>query len=133
MMRRASRLEHILSRTPARIDQRSVPQLFPSGEIKCAPLALHIRAKAAADVRPFVPAQAEPAQVFDDGVAKFRTATHRIEILDPKNKRAAVLFGAFLRAPESDGVSDMEITGRRWGDPAAVGNFRFQIGDFRLA
>jgi hypothetical protein len=75
----------------------------------------------------------KPAQILHDGVAKFRTATSGIEILDPQDECAAIFFGAFLRAPESDGVSDMKITGRRWGDPAAVENFRFQIADFRLA
>jgi hypothetical protein len=94
---------------------------------------LHIRRKISAGVRPFVPAQSKPTQIFNDGVAKFRTAASGIEILDPQDERTSVSLRAFLRAPESNGVADMKITGRRGSDPAAVMDFRFQIGDFRLA
>jgi hypothetical protein len=73
---------------------------------------LHIRRKWSAHVRPFIPAQSEPAQVVDDGVAKFRGTPIAIEILDPQDQSSEVLFGAFLRAPESDGMSEMKITGR---------------------
>jgi hypothetical protein len=72
-------------------------------------------------------------KVFDDGVAKLWPTSIPIQILDSENKRSASLSSAFLRAPKRYRVPDVKITSRRWGDAAAVGNFRFQIGDFRLA
>ena len=72
-------------------------------------------------------------QIFHDGVAKFRRAPVAIEILDPKNESPALLFGAFLGPPESDGMPEMKITRRRWGNAAAIGKFRFQFLGLRLA
>jgi len=80
-----------------------------------------------------VPAQSEPAQIVDNGGPKFGRATIAIEIFDPQDQASLVLGSAFLRAPKGDRVTEMEITRRRRSDPAAVGNFRFQIADFRLA
>jgi hypothetical protein len=94
---------------------------------------LHVRRKRSAQIRPFIPTQSEPTQIFDNGVSKFRRAPIAIEIFDAEDQWSAVLCGAFLRPPESDGVTEMKITCRGGGDTAAVGNFRFQIADFRLA
>jgi hypothetical protein len=77
--------------------------------------------------------QSKPAQVFHDRPAKFWPAPIAIQIFNSKNELPPTRRGAFLRAPERHRVADMQITGRRRRDSAAVGNFRFQIGDFRLA
>jgi hypothetical protein len=72
-------------------------------------------------------------KIFDDGVTKFCRAPISIQIFDSENELSAALLGAFLSAPEGDGMPRMKITCRRWGDSAAIGNFRFQITDLRLA
>jgi hypothetical protein len=81
----------------------------------------------------FIPSQSKPAQVFNDGVAEFRRAPIVIQVLDAENELATTPLSAFQGAPEGDGMAKMKITCRRWGDSAAIGNFRFQIADFRLA
>jgi hypothetical protein len=133
MVRRARGLKDILPRTGARIDQRRVPQFPPRREINFAPFALEVRPQRSARVRPLVPAQSEPAKVFNDRAAKFWPASVAVQIFNSKNKLSATRLSAFLRAPERQRMADMKVTGRRGGDSAAVGNFRFQIGDFRLA
>jgi hypothetical protein len=94
---------------------------------------LDVRRKRSTQIRSFIPTQSEPAQIFDNGVSKFRRAPIAIEIFDAEDQLSVVLLGAFLRPPESDGVAEMKITCRGRCDAAAVGNFRFQIADFRLA
>ena len=133
VVRRSGGLKNIPPGTGAGINQRRVAQFFPRGEIDLAPLTLDVRRKRSANVRSFIPSQSKPAKVFGDGVPEFRPASILIQVLDPENKRSASLAGALLRAPERDCVAGVQITRRRWRDAAAVGNFRFQIADFRLA
>jgi hypothetical protein len=133
MVRRPGGLKNIPTRTSAGINQRRVPQFPPRGKIDLAPLALDVGRKRSAQIRPFVPTQSEPTQIFDDRVSKFCRAPIAIEIFDPEDQLSVALFSAFLRAPESTGVTEMKITCRGRCDAAAVGNFRFQIAYFRLA
>jgi hypothetical protein len=72
-------------------------------------------------------------KIFDDRVAKFRPASIAIQIFNSQNEPSASLTRAFLRTPESDRMTKVQVTRRRWSNPAAVGNFRFQIADLRLA
>jgi hypothetical protein len=133
MMRRAGGLKNIAPRTGAGINQRRVPQFLPRSEIDCAPFTLDVRRKRSAHVRTFIPSQSKPAQIFDDGVSEFCRTPIAVEIFNAEDQLSAVLFGAFLRAPEGDGMANMKITRRGGSDAAAIGNFRFQIADFRLA
>jgi hypothetical protein len=133
MVWRTGGLKNIAPRTGTGINQRRVPQFPPRGKIDFAPLALDVRRKRSAQIRPFIPTQSEPAQIFDDGVSKFFRAPIAIEIFDAEDQLSVALFSAFLRAPESAGVTEMKISRRGRCDAAAVGNFRFQIADFRLA
>jgi hypothetical protein len=43
---------------------------------------------------------------------KFRTTSFRIEIFNAQNKRPTLFARAFLRPPESQGVTEMQITCR---------------------
>lgn len=75
--------------------------------------------------------QSKPAQIFLDRGAKLRPATHTIQIFDPQNELAISRTAALLRAPESGGVTRVQITGGRRRETAAI-NFRAQTADFRL-
>jgi hypothetical protein len=72
-------------------------------------------------------------KVFDDGVAKSCRAPIVIQIFDSENELSTAPLRAFLGAPEGDGMANMKITRGRGRNAAAIGNFRFQIVDFRLA
>ena len=72
-------------------------------------------------------------EIFEDRFAKFRPATVAIQILDSQNQCPVPGAAAFLRAPESQGVADVKIAGRRRRETAAIRNFRFQIQDFQIA
>jgi hypothetical protein len=133
MVRRTRRLQDITPRTGAGINQRRVPQFLPNREINFAPFALGVRRERSAHVGPFIPLQAKPVKIFDDGIAKLCPTPIIIQIFDPENELSIALAGPFLGAPERHRVADVNVTRRRWGNAATVGNFRFQIGDFRLA
>ena len=78
------------------------------------------RAQRRRQCRPFIPAQTKPVKVFNDGLTKFSRAPVGIQILDSENELSAALSGAFLSAPEGDGMPQMKITCRRWGDSAPI-------------
>jgi hypothetical protein len=126
-------LENITPRTSAGINQRSVPQFLPGREIVSAPLTLDIRSKCPTQIRPFIPSQSKPAEIFDNGRSKFCRTSIAVEIFNPEDESSIVLLRAFLRAPESEGVAEMKITRRRRSNAAAIRNFGFQMADFSLA
>jgi len=67
-MGRLQRALHITAGTSAGIEEAAVTE-FPEGNFIITPsLALGIRAKGAATVGSFLPAKAEPAQIFDHRV-----------------------------------------------------------------
>jgi hypothetical protein len=72
-------------------------------------------------------------KIIDDGVAKLRPASVVIQVFDSEDELSAGLASTFLRAPKRYRMADVQITRRRWGEAAAIGNFRFQNADFRLA
>src|SRR5204863_3963851 len=115
MVWRAGGLKHILPRTSAGIDQRRVAQFFPGIEIYFAPFALDVRSECSAHIRPFIPAQSKPAQVFPDRAAKFGPAPIPVEVFNSKNTLPASLTGAFLRAPGRHRMAEVKITIGRWG------------------
>jgi hypothetical protein len=80
-----------------------------------------------------IPLQSKPVKVIDDGVAKFCRAPIIIQIFDSENELSTVSLSAVLGAPEGDGMANMKITRGRGRNAAAIGNFRFQIVDSRLA
>jgi hypothetical protein len=64
-------------------------------------------AKRTANIRAFAPLKAEPFQIFDDGIEKFRPASRDIEIFDPQNQISPRRSRPLLRAPKRHGVSDV--------------------------
>lgn len=56
-----------------------------------SPLTLRIWAKRTATIRPFLPTNTEPMQVFDHRVQKLCPGPLGIKILVPQNQRSLVL------------------------------------------
>jgi hypothetical protein len=133
MVRRAGGLKDITPRTGAGIKQRRVPQDLPGGQIGLASFTLDVRRERPANVRSLFPSQSKPMKVFDDGLPELRPASIAIQIFDSENELSIGLSSTFLCMPERDRVADMQKARRRRGDAAPIGNFRFQIADFRLA
>src|ERR1700731_3716704 len=88
--------------------------------MESAAFALKVWSKRTAQIRALSPSQPKPFQVFDDCIPEFFPAPLRVEILDTQNQFAVCRPGPFLRTPKSHGMSDVQITGGRWRDSAAV-------------
>src|ERR1035441_8072797 len=58
-------LSQIFTRAGTRINKPLISQSLPGFQIVSAPLALRIRTMLSAAIRPFVPPDSEPLQVFD--------------------------------------------------------------------
>ena len=59
-----------------------------------------------------VPADAEPREVFQDRIAKLRTAPPRVDVLYPQQETPARLSRAPLREQRRADVADMQQSGR---------------------
>ncbi len=130
LVRRPRRLSHILPRTSARINQLALAQLFPSFQIKSAPVALRIRTDRPATIGPLAPLDSQPPQVFEHRPDKLIPAALEIQIFATQDQGAAGNRRALRRDPESARVSEMEQSGRRGSKPPAVGMGR--IGQERF-
>ena len=64
-----------------------------------------------ADVRTFIPAQAQPAQRIQDHLFRLQRRACLIGILDAQQKFAAMLFGKAIIYQRNIGCADMGITG----------------------
>ena len=94
-------------------------------------VALRIRRKRSAAIRPFAPFQAEPFQIFVHGGDELRFAACKIQIFISQNQRAGVFLGAFLSRPEGSGVTKMQQACWRGRDSSAIGGVRRHIGIMR--
>jgi hypothetical protein len=59
-------------------------------------------------------------QVFENGLCVLGPAAVGVEILHPQDQNAKPLSGPLPGAMEGVGVSDVEVAGGRWSDPAAI-------------
>jgi hypothetical protein len=64
--------------------------------------------------------ESEPTQVLVNRVTKFRAATGRIEIFDAQHQLPVAVATPLLCPPKRDRVTDMQVTGGRRREPAAV-------------
>src|SRR5207244_2250115 len=105
-----------------RVDQSRCQKLAPSTEVKRAAVTLPIRTEWTTDVGAFTPLQSKPREILEHRVAKFRPAPLWIQILDSQDQRSVVIPGTLLCLPESQRMTDVQVTG--WGrrDSAAVPN-----------
>jgi len=108
LMRCLHGAKDILAGTAAGIDKASFAKPFERSEVERVALALRIRRKRSAAIRPFAPFQAEPFQIVVHGGDELRFATRKIQIFIAQDQRAGVLSGAFLSRPEGSGVTKMQ-------------------------
>src|SRR5690606_3073035 len=79
-------------------------------------LRLTIGPEVAADVRPLVPGEAEPAQRLEDRRLAARGRALLIGVLDPEDEAAAVLAGEDVVEEADIGGADVGVAGRARGD-----------------
>ncbi len=110
----------VLSRAAAGIEKAAEEQATPGVDVGLAALTLKIGLAGTADVRAFMPADAEPEQIFNRGAGEFTTGAVGVEIFDAENERALCVAGALIGLPEGAGVADVEIAGGRRRKTAAI-------------
>ena len=123
-MRRAGRTRDITPRTTAGIDKAVVTQMFPRLEVERATFALQEWA--------FVPLQAKPSEILENGFAKFRSATVAIQIFDSQDQSPVPgASSAPARARKSEHgrrADSLWATARDGRDKKlSIPNSRFQI------
>ena len=95
-------------------------QCAPCGEIDIAAAALLVGAEGTTFVGPFVPTDAEPAQIIEGSVGVNGTAAVGIEIFHAHDKSAACSPRALKSYPESTCMAHVEIARRRGREASAV-------------
>jgi hypothetical protein len=117
----------IFARTRARINKSAQLQFFQCHAIVRITLALIIRRERSADIRPFLPIEAEPPQVFEYRGSKLRLAARAVQVLVAQDQHAPRRSRPLLGHPESSRVSQMQIACGRRRNAAAIGRVLCQI------
>ena len=78
----------------------TIQQTPPGLTIEVVALALRIRSEGSALVRPFLPLQAQPTQILDQGVIKVRLRAVGIEILVAQDQGPSGGLRTLLGDPE---------------------------------
>jgi hypothetical protein len=81
---------------------------------------LRVRRMRPAAIRPFVPLNTQPAQVFEHSRNKFWTAAIGIEVFVAKYKNAARFPRPFRRNQKGTRVAEVENSRRRRRNPSAI-------------
>ena len=79
----------------------------------------------AADERPFVPVEAEPAQAVENAVDHFRRRSLDVGVFDAQHEDAAVPAREEPVEEGRAGAADVQVTGRRWSEADARGHWRY--------
>lgn len=111
-MRRAQGRRKILPRTPAWINKSAISQPLPRGKVGLMTPALHIRSKRPTQIRPFIPIDAEPSQIFIGRIGILPAAAIRIEVLHPHYEHTIGIPRPFPRLIKRSRMAHMQITGR---------------------
>src|SRR5262249_39977654 len=82
---------------------------------------LAVRRVGSADVRPFVPVEAEPLDVVNQLIFKTRLAAFHIGVFHAKHHRAAVMTGKKPVEQRGAGVPDVQLPGWRGSEPYSNG------------
>ena len=80
-------------------------------------LRLEVRRVRPADVGPFVPVEAQPAQAVDDAGHHVPRRALGVRVFDAQHERAAVPPGVQPVEQRRPGAADVQVAGRRRGEP----------------
>lgn len=98
----------IFARAFAGIEEPSVEQFSPSGQIVFTPFALRVGLVVAAQVRTFLPADAEPTKIFEHRVIKLRTRPVLVEIVVAQDQDSLCFVCARCRGEKRGGVAQVQ-------------------------
>jgi hypothetical protein len=112
--------QDILTRTGAGVRRAQFAQAIELSSIQFDSLALVVRGERPADVRAFVPGEAEPLKVLDECSSELGPDTGAVQIFVAEDERAASGACAFLRDPKSTCMAEVQIAGRRRGEASAI-------------
>ena len=117
---RTKRPLDILSRMGTRINPPASGKFPPHVPILIQPLTLNVRTKFPAAIRPFLPIQPPPAQIFDHSCRVFPATALMVEILHPQNQRPLLPLRPLRCHRERAGVPQMQPPARRRCQPASI-------------
>ena len=104
----------------AGVQEAAEEQAPPGIDVGGVALALEIRRAGTADVRPLMPADAEPEEIFNGGGGELSAASLGVKVFNAQDDCALGVAGALEGFPEGAGVADMEIAGGRRRNAAAI-------------
>ena len=119
-MRSAQGRGQIFSRTATGIEEAALTQFLPSSEIDAVSLALDVRCIRASDIWPFLPIDAEPAQVVEHSRGIFCATSIRVQVFHTHHKGARCGDRPLVSREECACVADVQIACRRWREPATI-------------
>lgn len=120
-VRRLRRSQHILAGAGAWVNETAGAQLFEHLPVSRFSLALGVRTEWTTPLRAFIPFKPKPTQIVIHCSHELRFATVAIQVFVSQDQNAALGAGTLLRGPERSGMAEMQVPGRRWGEPASVG------------
>ncbi len=109
----------LLGRAEAVVGVTAREQVGRDLPIECETVSLPIRSERAADVRPFVPAEAKPPDVIEDGVLRRAGGTLRVGVLDAEHERATVPTREQPVEQRRARVADVQLARRTGREPDA--------------
>ncbi len=101
------------------VDVAGVLKFFQITLVKFCAFALQIRPELAADMRAFIPIQAQPFQSFVDGGHRFLGVALHIGVFDAQHEFSAVMPREQPVEKRGARSADVQITGRRGGETNA--------------
>ena len=101
----------------ARVDHPGRLELSPDLAKPRRPFALHVRGVGAAEVGPFGPVEAEPAEIFAGGGGVFGPAAWSVEVFDPEHEPGPA--GPLGGEGERPRVARVKVAGGRRCDASA--------------
>src|ERR1041384_490555 len=99
--------QNVLPGAAAGIEPASSQKLFKSCLIKRPSLALFVRPKTAAAIGSFLPAKAQPAQVFKHRFGKSHLCPNGVDIIAAQDQNTPSIPRPLLGRPEGASVADM--------------------------
>ena len=123
---RAPHFGQALGRAEAGKRPALLQQQFGMAAVDSPPLALAIGPEVAADVRPFVPVEACPAQRVDDGRLCRRTAAGTVRVFDAQHEAPAPALGEDAVEERHVGRADVGISRRTGRDAGADRSHAFK-------